>query len=81
MVIESLKLDSVANLERTLIELKMQTANVSSLLTYLLQSRDALQQDSDTYNGLIAGLVSQMAQKVKSGKPPTRSGSLSVRGV
>ncbi|KAH6915052.1 hypothetical protein BKA70DRAFT_1257849 [Coprinopsis sp. MPI-PUGE-AT-0042] len=78
--IESLKIDSLPNLERMLSELKMQTANVSSLLTYLLQSRDALQQDSDTYNGLIGGLVSQMAQKVKSGKPPTRSGSLSVRG-
>lgn len=78
--IESLKIDSLSNLERQLNELKMQTAQVSSLLTYLLQSRDALQQDSDTYNGLIGGLVNQMAQKVKSGKPLGRTGSLSVRG-
>jgi hypothetical protein len=65
------------NLERILSELKMQTANTSGLLTYLLQSREALQQDSETYNGLIANLVSEMAQKVKSGKPMGRS--MSVR--
>ncbi|EAU84649.2 hypothetical protein CC1G_00168 [Coprinopsis cinerea okayama7 len=78
---EWLKMQPLHNLERMLSELKMQTASVSSLLTYLLQSRDALQQDSETYNGLIAELVSEVAQKVKSGKPGlTRTISLSARG-
>ncbi|TFK28884.1 hypothetical protein FA15DRAFT_664973 [Coprinopsis marcescibilis] len=66
---EWLKVQPLINLERQLAELKQQTANVSALLTYLMQSRDALQQDSETYNGLIAELVSEVAQKVKSGKP------------
>ncbi|KAF6762176.1 hypothetical protein DFP72DRAFT_878193 [Ephemerocybe angulata] len=68
-----LKMQPLANLERVLNDLRIQTANTSNVLTYLLQSRDALQQDSETYNGLIANLVSEMAQKVKSGKPPSRS--------
>ncbi|TEB30097.1 hypothetical protein FA13DRAFT_1733907 [Coprinellus micaceus] len=72
-----LAMQPLPNLERILSELKMQTANTSGLLTYLLQSREALQQDSETYNGLIANLVSEMAQKVKSGKPMGRS--MSVR--
>lgn len=42
------------------------TVNTSTLLTHLLQQREALQQDSETYNGLIAGLVGE-AQKMKSG--------------
>lgn len=67
----------LAALERHLADLRMQTANTSSLLTYLLQSRDALQQDSETYNGLIAELVGE-AQKIKSGKP-TRT--MSKRGT
>lgn len=74
---EYLAMQPLPNLERILAELKAQTANTSNLLTYLLQSRDALQQDSETYNGLIANLVSEMAQKVKSGKPIARS--MSVR--
>ncbi|KIK04642.1 hypothetical protein K443DRAFT_675660 [Laccaria amethystina LaAM-08-1] len=74
---ESLAMQPLAALERQLADLRMQTANTSSLLTYLLQSRDALQQDSETYNGLIAELVGE-AQKIKSGKP-TRT--MSKRGT
>lgn len=59
----------LANVERHLAEIKSQTANTSKLLAYLLQSRDALQQDSETYNGLIAEMVGQ-AQSLRSGKPP-----------
>jgi hypothetical protein len=75
--LESLAMQPLAALERQLADLRMQTANTSSLLTYLLQSRDALQQDSETYNGLIAELVGE-AQKIKSGKP-TRT--MSKRGT
>lgn len=47
--------------------LKQETAQVSAVLTYLLQARDALQQDSETYNKLIAEMVGE-AQKIKTGK-------------
>jgi len=70
---ESLTMQPLANLERYLADIRAQTANTSNLLTYLLQSRDALQQDSETYNGLIAEMVGQ-AQNLKSGK--TRMGSI-----
>ncbi|KAH9482768.1 hypothetical protein JR316_0004868 [Psilocybe cubensis] len=72
---ETLTLQPLANLERYLADIRLQTANTSNLLTYLLQSRDALQQDSETYNGLIAEMVGE-AQKLKSGKPPSRMGSI-----
>ncbi|KAF9006542.1 hypothetical protein BDQ17DRAFT_1351922 [Cyathus striatus] len=68
--IDNLTMQPLASLERYLIEFKSQTANTSALLTYLLQSRDALQQDSEMYNGLIAEMVGE-AQKIKSGKPRT----------
>ncbi|KIK67826.1 hypothetical protein GYMLUDRAFT_36603 [Collybiopsis luxurians FD-317 M1] len=67
--IENLKLQPLAALERRLQEFRSQTANTNALLTYLLQTRDALQQDSETYNGLIAELVGE-AQRMKSGKKP-----------
>jgi len=77
---EWLKMQSLPTLEQQLNELKMQRAKVSELLTYLLQSRDALQQDSETYNGLIGELVSEVAQKVRSGKPGlTRTMSVQSR--
>jgi hypothetical protein len=48
------------------------------LLTHLMQTRDALQQDSETYNGLIAEMVAE-AQKKKMGakgrQTPTKRGS------
>jgi hypothetical protein len=62
----------LANVERYLSDIKAQTANTSKLLTYLLQSRDTLQQDAETYNGLIAEMVGQ-AQSLRSGKPRTGS--------
>lgn len=65
-----------AKLNKYLDDLRNQTASTSALLTYLLQMRDALQQDSETYNKLIGELVSE-AQKVKTGKRtgPLRRGS------
>lgn len=81
---ELLKLDTdqltllpLAKLERHLVDLRTETTNASSLLTHLLQTRDALQQDSETYNKLIAELVSE-AQK-NSGQSRTgvkRSGTM-----
>jgi hypothetical protein len=69
---EQLAMQPLANVERYLSEIKAQTTMASRLLTYLLQSRDALQQDSETYNGLIAEMVGQ-AQSLRSGKPRTAS--------
>ena len=43
------------------------TIQTSTSMTYLLQMRDALQQDSEMYNKLIAELVGE-AQKIKTGK-------------
>ncbi|KAG6812999.1 hypothetical protein H0H92_014930 [Tricholoma furcatifolium] len=65
---DALTLETLQSLERTLTELRAQTASTSALLTHLLQSRETLQQDSEMYNGLIAELVGE-AQKMKSGKP------------
>ncbi|KAF9055018.1 hypothetical protein BDZ89DRAFT_938070 [Hymenopellis radicata] len=75
---ESLTIQPLATLERHLAELRAHTAKTQTRLTHLLQSRDALQQDAETYNGLIAELVGE-AQKIKTGKgrtpAPTRRGS------
>lgn len=67
MAADNLKIQPVAVLERHLADLRTEAANTSSLLTHLLQTRDSLQHDSETYNGLIAELVGE-AQKIKSGK-------------
>lgn len=74
---DSLSLLPLARLERCATGIREQITNTSALLTYLLQTRDALQQDAETYNGLIAELVGE-AQKIKSGKPRQgkRGGSL-----
>ncbi|KAF8607883.1 hypothetical protein BDV93DRAFT_542029 [Ceratobasidium sp. AG-I] len=66
MTPDSLSLLPVARLESHLATMRTLTTNTSTLLTHLLQQREALQQDSETYNGLIAGLVGE-AQKMKSG--------------
>ncbi|KAG6916711.1 hypothetical protein DXG01_005660 [Tephrocybe rancida] len=66
---DSLTIQPLPALEKHLAELRAQTAATSALLTHLLQSREALQQDNETYNGLIAELVGE-AQKMKSSKPP-----------
>ncbi|KAF8915831.1 hypothetical protein CPB85DRAFT_1217093 [Mucidula mucida] len=73
---DSLTIQPLATLERHLAELRAHTAKTQTRLTHLLQSRDALQQDAETYNGLIAELVGE-AQKIKTGKgrTPTRRGS------
>ena len=73
-IIDQLPLLPLASLETYLSEIRMQTQNTSALLTYLLQTKDALQQDSEMYNKLIGELVGE-AQKMKTG-----GGSLSRRG-
>lgn len=60
----------LSKLESHLADINVQTAKSSALLTYLLQTRDALQQDSETYNKLIGELVGE-AQKIKTGKRTT----------
>ncbi|KIY69761.1 hypothetical protein CYLTODRAFT_420449 [Cylindrobasidium torrendii FP15055 ss-10] len=72
----AVSIEPLATLEHHLKELRVHTAQASARLTYLLQTRDALQQDSETYNGLIAELVGE-ATKAKSGKGrnPIRRGS------
>jgi hypothetical protein len=59
--------------------IQSQTVAASNVLSYLLQCRDALQQDSDAFNKKIAELVNE-AQKMKSGlkrQPTKRSSGLS----
>ena len=75
-VIDQLSLLPLASLEAYLSELQMQTQSTSALLTHLLQTKDALQQDSETYNKLIGELVGE-AQKMKTagGKSLSRRGS------
>ncbi|KAF8195664.1 hypothetical protein K438DRAFT_1587143 [Mycena galopus ATCC 62051] len=73
---ETLSIQSLSTLEGYLASLRSQTASTSALLSHLLQTRESLQQDSETYNGLIAELVGE-AQKIKTakGRTPTRRGS------
>lgn len=72
---ETLTIQPLAALERHLADLRAQTAATSLVLTHLLQSRESLQQDSETYNRLIAELVGE-AQKIKvPPKPPNRKGT------
>ena len=72
MALDSLPLLPLSRLEEHLKTIKTLTKDTSVLLAYLLQVREALQQDSETYNGLIAELVSE-AQKIRSG-PKARTG-------
>lgn len=69
---DNLLLAPADRLNKYLADFKEHTASTSTLLTYLLQMRDALQQDSETYNKVIGELVGE-AQKIKTGK---RTGSL-----
>ena len=74
-LIDRLSLMPFSTLEAHLADIKAQTAKSSALLTHLLQTRDALQQDSEMYNKLIGELVGE-AQKIKTGKRAvTRRGS------
>ncbi|KAF9491361.1 hypothetical protein BDN71DRAFT_1452966 [Pleurotus eryngii] len=74
---DNLSLQPLPVLERYLAEIRSQTANTSAVLTHSLQAKDALQQNSETYNKLIAELVGE-AQKIKTGakvRTPIRRGS------
>ncbi|KAJ7639021.1 hypothetical protein FB45DRAFT_418502 [Roridomyces roridus] len=73
---ETLAIQPLSTLEGYLAALRAQTATTSALLSHLLQTRESLQQDSETYNKLIAELVSE-AQKVKTvkGRTPSRRGT------
>lgn len=73
---ENLPLLSIPKLEAHASAIRSQTIAATNLLTYLLQCRDALQQDSDAFNKMIAGMVNE-AQRMKSGmkKPPPKRGS------
>ncbi|GJE84252.1 hypothetical protein PsYK624_003280 [Phanerochaete sordida] len=75
---DNLLLVPTDRLNKYVADFKEQTAHTSALLTYLLQTRDALQQDSETYNKVIGELVGE-AQKIKTGKRtgtgPLRRGS------
>lgn len=69
---DNLSLLPLPTLEAQLERIKALTADTSALLAHLLQQRDALQQDSETYNKLIGELVGE-AQKMKT-TSRTRSG-------
>ncbi|QRW16197.1 hypothetical protein RhiXN_04198 [Rhizoctonia solani] len=58
----SLALMPLPHLEAHLATMRTLTTSTSALLSHLLQQREALQQDSETYNKLIAELVGE-AQK------------------
>ncbi|CCM05555.1 uncharacterized protein FIBRA_07782 [Fibroporia radiculosa] len=64
---DKLTLLPLSTLEKYLSDIQAQTIHTSAALTYFLQTRDALRQDSDTYNKLIGELVGE-AQKIKTGK-------------
>ena len=69
---DNLLLMPTTTLNQHLQDLETYTSQTSTLLTYLLQMRDALQQDSETYNKLIGELVAE-AQKTKTGGRRTMS--------
>jgi len=69
---DDLSLLSLSKVQSHFDALKQQTAQTSALLTYLLQTRDSLQQDAETYNKLIAEMVGE-AQKIKIGGKRTSS--------
>ncbi|KIM25515.1 hypothetical protein M408DRAFT_331080 [Serendipita vermifera MAFF 305830] len=73
---DNLPLLPIPKLEAHNAAIRAQTVAASQLLSYLLQSRDALQQDSDAFNKNIADLVNE-AQRIKSGmrRTPAKRGS------
>jgi hypothetical protein len=74
-ILDNLPLLPIPKLEAHRTALQAQTIAASNLLTYLLQSREALQQESDAFNQKIAELVNE-AQRMKSGtrRQTTRRG-------
>lgn len=75
---DTLRLLPLSSLQTHLASLQSLTGDASALLAYLLQSRDISQQDSETYNGLIAEMVGE-AQKWKA--PLKSQTSLSRRST
>jgi hypothetical protein len=77
---DALTLVPIAKLEKYLAEMKAQTAHASGLLTHLLQSRDALQQDSEMFNKLIGDLVVEAQKRATASKggrsTPQRKGTV-----
>lgn len=76
VTLDNLPLLPIPKLEAYNAAIRAQTIAASQLLSYLLQCRDALQQDSDAFNKKIADLVSE-AQRMKSGirRTPAKRGS------
>ncbi|KAI0033329.1 hypothetical protein K488DRAFT_47926 [Vararia minispora EC-137] len=77
---DQLSLLPLSAVEKFLADLRAETSNISALLTYLLQKRDALQQDSEMYNKLIGELIMEAQKQKTSGKSglsrnPSRRGS------
>jgi hypothetical protein len=68
--------------DKLLAEIRTQTAVTSTLLAHLLQTRDALQQDSEMYNKLIGELIMEAQKQKKTGKsslsrtPPRRASGM-----
>lgn len=77
---ETFSLLPLSILETHLNRIRSLTAETSSLLAHLLQQRDALQQDSETYNKLIAELVGE-AQKMKTGQKTRNGGTRRASGM
>ncbi|KAG8834057.1 hypothetical protein FRC17_009620, partial [Serendipita sp. 399] len=73
---DNLPLLPIPKLEAHNVAIRSQIAAASNLLSYLLQCREALQQDSDIFNKKIAEMVGE-AQRMKSGskKLPVKRGS------
>ncbi|KAG8946720.1 hypothetical protein FRC04_011498 [Tulasnella sp. 424] len=53
--------------------LRSLTATTSSALTHLLQQREALQQDSEAYNAVIADMIQKETQKMRMGGSGSRT--------
>ncbi|KAG8905960.1 hypothetical protein FRB99_007894 [Tulasnella sp. 403] len=73
---ETLPLMPLPMLNGYLDTLRGLTATTSSILTHLLQTRESLQQDSESYNRAIADLISKQTQKLKAGSGRTKRGSM-----
>ncbi|KAH7105438.1 hypothetical protein BKA62DRAFT_689694 [Auriculariales sp. MPI-PUGE-AT-0066] len=71
---DKLSLLPLAEVQAHLASLRRLTADASAQLTHVLQTKDALQQDSETYNGLIGELVGE-ATRAKTAQQRGRSSS------
>lgn len=74
--LDRLSLMPVSTLQAHLDSLRGLTETTQELLSHLLQEREALQQDSETYNALIGELVSEAQQQKMGGrKKPVKRGT------